>query len=155
MTNLIHPCQKRALIPLKFEVVFNYDTFFKLAQSYPHSVRKVVSRSKFTEQMYKLFDRTEFPNVRANCFLFSILRMAEEIIICLSFFNTGFTEFYDVKVRAGRKLRLSVQTAVQILFRQTKNTDSLRSKISQNKSSKFKKWRNGPVFWPCASMAQS
>ena len=36
MTSLIHPCQKRALIPLKFEVVFNYDTFFKVAQSYPH-----------------------------------------------------------------------------------------------------------------------
>ena len=36
MTSLIHPCQKRALIPSKFEVVFNYDTFFKVAQSYPH-----------------------------------------------------------------------------------------------------------------------
>ena len=36
MTSLIHPCQKRALIPLKFEEVFNYDTFFKVAQSYPH-----------------------------------------------------------------------------------------------------------------------
>ena len=36
MTSLIHPGQKRALIPLKFEVVFNYDTFFKVAQSYPH-----------------------------------------------------------------------------------------------------------------------
>ena len=36
MTSLIHSCQKRALIPLKFEVVFNYDTFFKVAQSYPH-----------------------------------------------------------------------------------------------------------------------
>ena len=36
MTSLIHPCQKRALIPLKFEVVFNYDTFFKVAKSYPH-----------------------------------------------------------------------------------------------------------------------
>ena len=36
MTSLIHPCQKRALVPLKFEVVFNYDTFFKVAQSYPH-----------------------------------------------------------------------------------------------------------------------
>ena len=36
MTGLIHPCQKRALIPLKFEVLFNYDTFFKVAQSYPH-----------------------------------------------------------------------------------------------------------------------
>ena len=36
MTSLIHPCPKRALIPLKFEVVFNYDTFFKVAQSYPH-----------------------------------------------------------------------------------------------------------------------
>ena len=36
MASLIHPCQKRALIPLKFEVVFNYDTFFKVAQSYPH-----------------------------------------------------------------------------------------------------------------------
>ena len=36
MTSLIHPCQKRALTPLKFEVIFNYDTFFqggtKLAQ---------------------------------------------------------------------------------------------------------------------------
>ena len=36
MTSLIHPCQKRALIPSKFEVVFNHDTFFKVAQSYPH-----------------------------------------------------------------------------------------------------------------------
>ena len=36
MTSLIHPVQKRALIPLKLEVVFNYDTFFKVAQSYPH-----------------------------------------------------------------------------------------------------------------------
>ena len=36
MTSLIHPCQKRALISLKFEVIFNYDTFFKVAQSYPH-----------------------------------------------------------------------------------------------------------------------
>ena len=36
MTSLIHPCQKRTLIPLNFEVVFNYDTFFKVAQSYPH-----------------------------------------------------------------------------------------------------------------------
>ena len=27
---------KRALIPLKFELVFNYNTFFKVAQSYPH-----------------------------------------------------------------------------------------------------------------------
>ena len=36
MTSLIHPSQKRALIPLKFEEVFNYDTFFKVAQSYPH-----------------------------------------------------------------------------------------------------------------------
>ena len=36
MISLIHPCQKRALIPLKFEVVFNYNTFFKVAQSYPH-----------------------------------------------------------------------------------------------------------------------
>ena len=36
MTSLFHPCQKRALIPLKFEVIFNYDTFFKVAQSYPH-----------------------------------------------------------------------------------------------------------------------
>ena len=36
MTMPIHPCPKRALIPLKFEVIFNYDTFFKVAQSYPH-----------------------------------------------------------------------------------------------------------------------
>ena len=36
MTSLIHPCPKRALIPLKFEVIFNYDTFFKVAQRYPH-----------------------------------------------------------------------------------------------------------------------
>ena len=36
MTSLIHPSQKRVLIPLKFEVVFNYDTFFKVSQSYPH-----------------------------------------------------------------------------------------------------------------------
>ena len=36
MTSLIHPCQKKPLIPLKFEVVFNYDTFFKVAQSYPY-----------------------------------------------------------------------------------------------------------------------
>ena len=36
MTSLIHSCQKRALIPLTFEIVFNYDTFFKVAQSYPH-----------------------------------------------------------------------------------------------------------------------
>ena len=36
MTSLIHPCQKRAVIPLKFGVVFNYDTFFKVAQCYPH-----------------------------------------------------------------------------------------------------------------------
>ena len=35
MASFIHPCQKRALIPLKFEI-FNYDTFFKVAQSYPH-----------------------------------------------------------------------------------------------------------------------
>ena len=27
MTSLIHPCQEGALIPLKFEVVFNYDFF--------------------------------------------------------------------------------------------------------------------------------
>ena len=27
---------KRALIPFKFEVIFNYDTFFKVAQSFPH-----------------------------------------------------------------------------------------------------------------------
>ena len=36
MTSLIHPCPKRALIPLEFELIFNYDTFFKVAQSYPH-----------------------------------------------------------------------------------------------------------------------
>ena len=30
MTSLIHPSQKRAQISLKFEVVFNYDTFFKV-----------------------------------------------------------------------------------------------------------------------------
>ena len=36
MTMPIHPCPKRVLIPLKFEVIFNYDTFFKVAQSYPH-----------------------------------------------------------------------------------------------------------------------
>ena len=36
MISLIHPSQKRVPIPLKFEVVFNYDTFFKVAQSYPH-----------------------------------------------------------------------------------------------------------------------
>ena len=36
MIGLNHPCQKRALIPLKFEVIFNYDTFFKVAQSYPY-----------------------------------------------------------------------------------------------------------------------
>ena len=28
--------QKTALIPLKFEVIFNYDTLLKVAQSYPH-----------------------------------------------------------------------------------------------------------------------
>ena len=39
MTSLIHPCPKRALIPLKFEVIFNYDTFFKVAQRYPHGPR--------------------------------------------------------------------------------------------------------------------
>ena len=33
---LIHPCQKRALIPLKFEVIFNYNNDFQVAQSYPH-----------------------------------------------------------------------------------------------------------------------
>ena len=27
---------KKNTDPLKFEVVFNYDTFFKVAQSYPH-----------------------------------------------------------------------------------------------------------------------
>ena len=35
MTSLIHPCPKRALIPLKFEVI-SIMTFFKVAQSYPH-----------------------------------------------------------------------------------------------------------------------
>ena len=39
MTSLIHTCQKRALIPLKFEVIFNYDAFFKVAQSYPHVLK--------------------------------------------------------------------------------------------------------------------
>ena len=34
MTRLIHPCQKRALVPLKFEVIFYYVNFFKVAQSY-------------------------------------------------------------------------------------------------------------------------
>ena len=29
MTSLIHPCLKRALIPLKFEVIFNYDNFLR------------------------------------------------------------------------------------------------------------------------------
>ena len=44
------------------------------------SVRKVVSRSKFTEQMFTLLGRTKFQNMRINCFPFSMLRMAEEIL---------------------------------------------------------------------------
>ena len=50
--------------------------------------------------------------------------------------------FYTLKVCAGRKLCLSVQRPVQLLFRQTKNADSFQSKISQKKSSKF---RNGEI----------
>ena len=61
------------------------------------------------------------------------------------------TVFHVLKVRAGRKLRLSVQAAVQILFRHTKNTESFRSKISQNKSSKFRKMEKQASFLalPC------
>ena len=52
------------------------------------SLRKVVSRYKFTEQilmskMSKMFtplNRTIFQNVRTNCVPFLILRMAEEIM---------------------------------------------------------------------------
>ena len=54
--------------------------------------------------------------------------------------------FYVLKVRAGRKWRLSAQAAVQILFRQTKNTNSLRSKISQDKSSKFRQMEKQASF---------
>ena len=36
------------------------------------SVRKVVSRSKFIEQIFTPLGRIKFPNVRTNCFPFSI-----------------------------------------------------------------------------------
>ena len=47
----IHPCPKRALISLKFEVIFNYDTFFKVAQSYPHGPKL----AQLTVTSYVLF----------------------------------------------------------------------------------------------------
>ena len=51
MTSLIYPCPKRALIPLKFEVIFNYDTFFKVAQSYPHGPKLAqLTVSQLSEQ---------------------------------------------------------------------------------------------------------
>ena len=59
MTSLIHPCPKRALIPLKFEVIFNYDTYFKVAQSYPHGPKlaqltvQVEDQIKTTEVHFK------------------------------------------------------------------------------------------------------
>ena len=53
-------------------------------------------------------------------------------------FTTVCTVF-SLKVRAGRKLCYSARAAVQVLFRQTKNTHSLPSQMSQNKTSSFKK----------------
>ena len=61
------------------------------------------------------------------------------LILCARF-------FYAHKVRADRKLRLYTQAAVQMLFRQTKNTNSLQSKNSQNKSSKFSEIEKRATF---------
>ena len=61
-------------------------------------------------------------------------------------FNIVCTFFYAHKVRADRKLRLYAQAAVQMLFRQTKNTNSFRSKNLQNKSSKFREIEKRATF---------
>ena len=60
--------------------------------------------------------------------------------------------FYAIKVRAGRKLCLSAQAAVQMLFRQIKNTHSLRSKILQNKSFKSRKMEKRTTFLTLAGV---
>ena len=66
MTSLIHPCRKRALIPLKFEVVFNYDTFLKVAQSYPHGpklAQMTVVKSAATIDTLKGVSLTNLQNI--------------------------------------------------------------------------------------------
>ena len=63
--------------------------------------------------------------------------------------STLCTQFFEaLKSRAGRKFRLSAQAVKQMLFRPTKNTHSLQSKISQSKSSGSETWRNVPLFSP-------
>ena len=65
---------------------------------------------------------------------------------CRPMFNTGCAVFNVLKVRTGRKLCLSAQAAVQMMFRQIKNTHSLRSKTSQDKSSKLREMEKQDTF---------
>ena len=97
--------------------------------------------------MLEPFGRTKFANVRTKLFSFldfcvwlkKSCNACHCLALCAQF-------FYIPKVHAGRKLLLSAQTPVQMLFKQTKNTDSLLSKILQNKSSKFRKMEKRASF---------
>ena len=61
-------------------------------------------------------------------------------------FNTECTFFYALTVRAGRKLRLSAQASVQMFFRQTKNTHSLRSKYRRTKDPSSREMEKQATF---------
>ena len=109
-----------------------------------HQCRKTVSQSKITTNIHAI-GRTKFPNVHPNCFPFSILQMAEEIMQCFPMFNTGVTVFTPSQsvlvescVCPHKQLCRCYSDRLKYSF--------FTVKISQNKSSKFREMEKQATF---------
>ena len=111
------------------------------------SARKVVSRSKFTKQMFKRLAEQNFLMCAQTVFLTRFCELRKKscnACHCLTLYTQFFTPLRSVLAESCVSVCASSYTDTI----QTKKLILYGQKFCRTKVPSSEKWRNWPVFWP-------